>query len=99
MQFKVGDLVMAYLNKDRIPIGNTQLMMKRIWPCRVVHKYGKNAHEIELPPNIAISPIFNVCDLSSYKNSVIADTDTGEEAKAAIKKRNRKSQIETKETK
>lgn len=68
VKFKVGDLVMAYLRKERLPKGQqTKLIMKKIVPLKVLHKYGTNAYELELPPNLGISPIFNVCDLYAYK--------------------------------
>lgn len=41
--------------------------MKKIGPLKVVHKYGHNAYEVELPPTLGISPIINVCDLYPYK--------------------------------
>lgn len=53
--------------------------MKKIGPCKVVRKFGQNAYEIELPPGVAISHIFNVADLYPFKGSV----NTGEEAGAA----------------
>lgn len=68
VQFKVEDLVLAYLRKERLPKGQpTRLLMKKIRPLKVVHKYGQNAYEVELPPTLGISPIFNVCDLYPYK--------------------------------
>ena len=70
-QFKVGDLVMAHLKKERLPKGNyTKLMMKKIGPCKVVHKFRQNAYEIELPPGVAISPILNISDLCPFKSYV-----------------------------
>lgn len=70
VQFKVGDLVLAHLRKERMPKGKyTKLMMKKIGPCKVAHKYGNNAYEIELPSGVAISPILNVADLYPYKES------------------------------
>ena len=41
--------------------------MKKIRPCTILHKFGPNAYEISLPPTIAISPIFNVADLTIFK--------------------------------
>lgn len=41
VQFKVGDLVMAHLKKERLPKGQpTKLLMKKIGPCRIVHKFS-----------------------------------------------------------
>ncbi|XP_057867447.2 uncharacterized protein LOC131074783 [Cryptomeria japonica] len=79
VQFKVGDLVFAYLRKERLPKGKyTKLMKKKIGPCKAVHKFGQNAYEIELPPGVAISPIFNIADLYPFKGFV----DVGEEVGA-----------------
>ena len=44
------------------------MKMKKIGPCKIVKKFGANAHEIELPDGIGISPIFNVSDLYPYKD-------------------------------
>lgn len=61
MQFKVGDLVMTHLKKERLPKGKlAKLLMKKIGSCRIVHKFGRNAYEIEIPQGLAIYPIFNV---------------------------------------
>ncbi|XP_057826199.2 uncharacterized protein LOC131037953 [Cryptomeria japonica] len=75
VQFKVGDL---HLSKEGLPKSKyTKLMMKKIGPCKVVHKYDNNAYEIELPPGVAISPIFNVTDLYPYKESDFAGQGEG----------------------
>lgn len=42
-------------------------MMKKIGPLKIVHKFGQNAYEVELPPSLAISPILNICGLYPYK--------------------------------
>lgn len=70
VHYKVGDLVMAYLRKERLPKGQPRkLCMKNIGPLKVVHKYGNNTYEVELPPNLGISPIFNVCYFFQYKGN------------------------------
>lgn len=47
VQFKLGDMVLAHLRNERFPKGKyTKLMMKKIGPCKVVHKFGQNAYEI-----------------------------------------------------
>ena len=46
--------------------------MKKIGPLKILHKFGNNAYEVELPPDIGISPIFNVCDFFPYKGTHIA---------------------------
>ena len=53
LQFKVGDFVLSYLGKDRLPKGHpTKLLMKNIGPLKILHKFGTNAYEVELPPNL-----------------------------------------------
>lgn len=60
--------MLAYLRKERLLKGHPiNLIMKKIGPLKVVHKYGQNAYEVEFPPTLGISPIFNVCDLYAYK--------------------------------
>jgi hypothetical protein len=68
LQFEVGDLVLAHLRKERFPRRTyNKLKMNKIGPCRVLKKFGENAHEIELPDGIGISPIFNISDLYPYR--------------------------------
>ena len=79
VQFQVGNMVMVHLNKDWLPRGShTKLMMKKIGPCEILEKYGENAYKVALPPDVAISSIFNVSDITLYKGS---NKEVGAEAK------------------
>ena len=46
---------------------NTKVLPKKVGPCQILKKYGHNAYKIQLPTDIGISSIFNVCDLTQYK--------------------------------
>ena len=71
VQFFVGDYVMIHLNKERLQKGvPTKLRMKRIGPCKILEKYGANAHKVELSSDLGISPILNVQDLVQYKGTL-----------------------------
>ena len=59
---------MVYLSKARLPKGTpSKFQMKRIGSCKILEKYGLNAYKIDLPKDMAISPIFNVRELIPYK--------------------------------
>jgi hypothetical protein len=76
VEFKVGELVMAYLRKERFPIETyNKLKLKNIGPCNFLRKFSSNAYEIELPRDIGISPIFNVVDLYPFKGTEDVSTD------------------------
>ena len=79
VRFEVGDLVLAHLRKERFPKKQyNKLKFKNIGPCNILRKFSTNSYEIELPPNVGISPIFNVTDLYKYE-------DDGEEERSADK--------------
>lgn len=51
--------------------------MKKVGPYTILNKMGDNAYEISLPPTLQISPIFNICDLTSYKGDAGIDIVVG----------------------
>ena len=69
--FKVGDEVMVHLKKGRFLVGTySKLKMKKFRPFKILKKFDSgNAHEVELPDGMDISPIFNIGDLYKYHES------------------------------
>ena len=68
LEFEEGDLVRKNLKKERLPKGkSTKLMLRKLGPCQILKKFGTNAYEIQLPPEIGIYPIFNIADLTPSK--------------------------------
>ena len=61
------------------------MKFKKIGPCKILRKFSANSYEIELPPDVGISPIFNVVYLYKYE-------DDGAEGRSADK-----GQVEWKE--
>ncbi|XP_057843863.1 uncharacterized protein LOC131053270 [Cryptomeria japonica] len=69
-------MVMVHLNDNRLPKGShRKLLMRKIGPCKTLEKYGPNAYKIELPDDIAISPIFNVSDLALYRSPTVGESE------------------------
>jgi hypothetical protein len=65
--FGVGDQVMIYLQKERLPAGvHGKLRQKSYGPSKVLKRINANAYMIDLPDNMNISKTFNVTDFSTY---------------------------------
>ena len=79
MNFEFGDLVLAHLRKERFQKREYSKLKFKIGPCRVLRKFSANAYEIELPPDVGISPIFNVVDLYKYEGETAYDTAQDQE--------------------
>lgn len=63
-------MVLVHLKRERFPKGTYhKLKARKFGPCKVMKKISSNAYIIELPPDLQISPIFNVRDLYPYEGS------------------------------
>lgn len=79
LQFKVGDMVIIHLKKERLPKEKyTKLMMKKIGPSKIIQKCSRNAYKIDLPLDIGLSKNFNVLDIYPYKGLVTDLCDAGQ---------------------
>ena len=83
LQFKEGDMVMVHLKAERLPKGRyTKLIMRKMRPFKILQKYGTNVYKLELPTDIGLSDIFNVCDLYPYNGNANCDTGQVDEVRA-----------------
>ena len=66
-EYQVGDLVMLYLRKSRLPAGHHfKMTNKRMGPFQILERLSPNACRVDLLANMRINPSFNVSDLSPY---------------------------------
>ena len=75
---------MVHLRKEHFLVGTyNKLKMKKFGPCKVVKRHDSgNAYEVELPPELNISPVFNISDLIEYYEG--GDEDEFAEAQWSI---------------
>jgi hypothetical protein len=68
VKFKPGDVVLIRIRQEHFPKGVFQkLHQRRAGPFKILQQLGQNAYLLALPPDLHISPIFNVEDLSTYE--------------------------------
>jgi hypothetical protein len=66
-EFEEGDMVLVYLWHERFPKWTYHKFKSRKYgPFKMLKKISSNAYLLELPPDLQISPIFNVSDLYSF---------------------------------
>ena len=64
---QVGDLIMVYLRKGRMPAGTyTKLSNKKHGPFQILQNINDNAYVVDLLTVMAISPTFNVAGIFEY---------------------------------
>ena len=70
LEFNEGDFVKVRVRPERYPKNSfKKLHARAIGPFRILCKMGPNAHSIDLPDDMNISPIFNVEDLFPYRGT------------------------------
>ena len=67
IKLQPGDLVWLHLRKDRFPeLRKSKLMPRADGPFKIIEKINDNAYKLELPPELGVSPTFNISDLKPY---------------------------------
>jgi translation initiation factor IF-1 len=67
VKLKPGDLVWLHLRKERFPeLRKSKLMSRAAGPFKILAKINDNAYKLELPPELGVSPSYNIPDLRPY---------------------------------
>jgi hypothetical protein len=66
-----GDLVRLHLRKERFSdLRKSKLMSRADGPFKILEKINNNAYKLELPPEFAVSPTFNISDLRPWEKTM-----------------------------
>jgi hypothetical protein len=67
VKLEPGDLVWLHLRKERFPeLRKSKLMSGAAGPFKKFANINDNAYKLELPPELGVSPSFNISDLRPY---------------------------------
>ena len=84
MEFQAGDLVLAKLHLVlRYKDVHKGLIRRYEGPFRVLHRVGKVAYKLELPPKLKVHPVFHVSMLKPFRVDE-EDPDRGESQRAPL---------------
>ena len=76
VDFNIGDYVMIRMSPERFPQGTAKMLQAcSIGPFKILKRLGPNACVLELPPDMGISPIFNVEDLVIFRGPTTSPDD------------------------
>ncbi|PKU77656.1 hypothetical protein MA16_Dca013448 [Dendrobium catenatum] len=84
--FRVGDLVMVRLRRERFAPGTyNKLSRRKIGPVPIVAKINDNAYTVELPPGYNTAPTFNVSDIWPFHppDDTVVDISSSESSSSA----------------
>ncbi|PON91369.1 hypothetical protein TorRG33x02_129320 [Trema orientale] len=86
--YQEANLVMIHLRKQRFSMGiYNKLQAKKLGLFRIIKKINDNAYTLELPPNLQISPTFNVSDIYDYFSPDDAPTSCFETRSSSFQER------------
>lgn len=65
--FNEGDLVMIRIRKECFPVGTlNKLKPRKLGPFAIKKKWEDNTYLIDIPPELNLSPTFNILDIYKY---------------------------------